>query len=214
MKTLTTKRCFNPTLIAVISSVVLVAGCQSESALAAKPSPSKTPATQTEKQQSLVSQAKEIQSALARGQFSSIIDDIHPTRGVRFSMYGYVQPQKDKVFSQAQFAQYLKESKIRFTWGERDGIGDLLIIPLPTYLNDWVNAKTFNDAEILVNAFKGSGNSINNIKSVYPNAEIVEFYYKGSEKYDGIDWRALRLVFETYQGKRYLVAIVNDQWTV
>jgi len=24
----------------------------------------------------------------------------------------------------------------------------------------------------------------------------------------------LRLVFDEYQGKRYLVAIINDQWTV
>lgn len=29
-----------------------------------------------------------------------------------------------------------------------------------------------------------------------------------------MDWRAMRLVFEDYQGKSYLVAIVNDQWTV
>jgi hypothetical protein len=29
-----------------------------------------------------------------------------------------------------------------------------------------------------------------------------------------MDWRVLRLVFDNYQGKRYLVAIVNDQWTV
>ena len=29
-----------------------------------------------------------------------------------------------------------------------------------------------------------------------------------------MDWRILRLVFEEYQGKRYLVAIVNEQWTV
>ena len=28
-----------------------------------------------------------------------------------------------------------------------------------------------------------------------------------------MDWRIMRLVFEEYQGKRYLVAIVNQQWT-
>ena len=29
-----------------------------------------------------------------------------------------------------------------------------------------------------------------------------------------MDWRTMRLVFEEYQGKYYLVAIVNDQWTI
>lgn len=214
MNILTTKTRLKPILIAIISSVILVTGCQSELAFAAKPNTATTPATPIKNQQSLINQAKHIQSALARGQFNKIINDIHPKRGVRFSMYAYVQPKKDKVFSRAQFAQYLKESKIRFTWGERDGIGDLLVIPLPQYLNRWVNAKTFNDSEILVNTFKGSGNSINNIKKVYPNADIVEFYHAGTEEYGGMDWRVMRLVFENYQGKRYLVAIVNDQWTV
>ena len=43
---------------------------------------------------------------------------------------------------------------------------------------------------------------------------LVDFYYKGSDKYDGIDWRGMRLVFDEYQGRRYLVAIINDRWTV
>lgn len=210
----TTKKTRRSVLMTLISSGILVTGCQSELAYAAKPASAPKASASSKNQQSLINQAKQIQTSLARGQFANIINDIHPTRGVRFSMYGYVQPKSDKVFSRAQFAQYLKESKIRFTWGTLDGVGDPLIIPLPKYLNDWVNAKIFNHATISVNEFKASGNSINNIKKVYPNADVVEFYFSGTQKYDGIDWRAMRLVFETYQGQRYLVAIVNDQWTV
>lgn len=69
-------------------------------------------------QQSLTQQALHIQRALANKNYVSIIDDIHPIRGVRFSMYAYVHPESDKTFSRAQFAQYLQESKIRFTWGD------------------------------------------------------------------------------------------------
>ena len=61
---------------------------------------------------------------------------------------------------------------------------------------------------------QGFGNSLNNLIEIYPSADFVEFYYGGSEKYDGMDWRALRLVFEEYKGKPYLIAIVNDQWTI
>ena len=194
-------------------------GCQSASesseAIVAQPTSTSATAISTDiSQQTLKQQALRIQRALANKDFARITDDIHPTRGVRFSMYAYVRPESDKVFSRAQYAQYLQQSKIRFTWGERDGSGEPLIIPLPEYLDTWVKAKTFNDATLSVNEFQKSGNSINNLNKIYQNSDVVEFYYKGSDEYSGLDWRVLRLVFDEYQGKRYLVAVVNDQWTV
>ena len=165
-------------------------------------------------QKTLMQQAFYIQQALASGDYASITDEIHPTRGVRFSMYAYVRPETNKVFSRAQYAQYLQQSNIRFTWGEKDGTGDALITPLPTYLDTWVAAKTFNGTTPSLNQSQARGNMINNIDKIYQNSEVVEFYYKGSDQYSGMDWRAMRLVFEEYQGKRYLVAVINDQWTV
>ncbi|MFP3367412.1 hypothetical protein R0J93_27600, partial [Pseudoalteromonas sp. SIMBA_148] len=75
-------------------------------------------------QQTLRQQALRIQRALANKDFSRITKDIHPTRGVRFSMYAYVRPESDKVFSRMQYKQYLSQSNIRFTWGKKDGTGD------------------------------------------------------------------------------------------
>lgn len=174
---------------------------------------SSTPVVSDISQQTLKQQALRIQRALANKDFARITNDIHPTRGIRFSMYAYVRPETDKVFSREQFAKYLQQSKIRFTWGEKDGTGDLLVTPLPTYLDTWIDASKFNNASIGINEFQHSGNMINNLKKIYPNSEVVEFYHKGSEEYAGMDWRIMRLVFEEYQGKRYLVAIVNEQWT-
>ena len=193
-------------------------GCQSsaESNIATpnqSNSHSSTPVVSDISQQTLKQQALRIQRALANKDFARITNDIHPTRGVRFSMYAYVRPETDKVFSREQFAQYLQQSKIRFTWGEKDGTGDLLVTPLPTYLDTWIDASKFNNASISINEFQHSGNMINNLKKIYPNSEVVEFYHKGSEEYAGMDWRIMRLVFEEYEGKRYLVAIVNEQWT-
>lgn len=165
-------------------------------------------------QQTLEQQALRIQQALANKDYASITNDIHPTRGVRFSMYAYVRPESNKIFSREQYAQYLQQSKIRFTWGEKDGTGELLIEPLPTYLDTWVNAKKFNNASVSINNLTNNGNSINNLRQIYQYADVVEFYTAGSEEYAGMDWRVLRLVFDEYQGKRYLVAIINDQWTV
>ncbi len=210
-----------------VGLLMTVAGCQTQaisSTPATEPASTKTPSAaiqtsvqtsvQTAAQQTLAQQAQRIQTALANGDYDRIITDIHPMRGVRFSMYAYVRPESDKVFSRAQFAQYLKEPKIRFTWGDLDGTGELLIIPLPTYLNTWVDAKKFNNSQMTVNHFESRGNMINNVKNIYQHSDVVDFYYKGTDEYSGMDWRGMRLVFDDYQGQRYLVAIINDQWTV
>ena len=161
----------------------------------------------------LEQQALRIQRTLANKDFARLTNDIHPARGIRFSMYAYIRPKTDKVFSREQYAKYVQSPNIRFTWGEKDGTGDLFITSLPTYLDTWVDGKKFNNTSINVNKFQNNGNSINNLQEIYPESEVAEFYYKGTDEYDGMDWRILRLVFDEYQGKRYLIAIINDEWT-
>ena len=208
---LTTAACF--------ASILVATGCSSSADSNVRipnqqNSNTSAPVISDTSQQTLRQQALRIQRALATNDFARITNDIHPTRGVRFSMYAYVRPETDKVFSREQFAQYLQQSKIRFTWGDLDGTGELLVTPLPTYLATWVDAKKFNDARIKINDFESRGNMINNVKDIYPKSDVVDFYHKGTDEYEGMDWRGMRLVFDDYQGKRYLVAIINDQWTV
>jgi len=201
------------------AAILVATGCQSSAESSAtvsnqSNSNSSTPVVSDASQQTLKQQALRIQRALANNDFARITNDIHPTRGVRFSMYAYVRPETDKVFSREQYSQYLQQSKIRFTWGELDGTGNPLIIPLPEYLDTWVTAQKYNNSVISINEFRQTGGIINNLRDIYQNSDVVEFYYKGSEEYDGMDWRVMRLVFDEYQGKRYLVAIINDRWTV
>lgn len=170
--------------------------------------------TVTPSQQRVMQDAIYIKQALAYKNYQAIAPLIHPTRGVRFSMYAYVDPKSDKVFSRAQFTQYLKASKIKFTWGQQDGTGDLYITPLPAYLTAWVDAIKYQATSPTINQFQGFGNSLNNLTNIYKNHDFVEFYYSGSDKYSGMDWQAMRLVFADYKGKPYLVAIVNDKWTI
>ena len=213
------KRSAAASMASILMTTLIVTGCQSSAESSATISNPQTSGSSSQvlsdmSQQTLRQQALRIQRALANNDFSRITDDIHPTRGVRFSMYAYVRPETDKTFSREQYAQYLQQSKIRFTWGDLDGTGDLLVIPLPEYLDTWVDAKKYNDSAVSINEFRRNGNTINNLKKIYQKSDVVEFYYKGSDEYGSMDWRVLRLVFDDYQGKRYLVAIVNDQWTV
>ena len=206
-------------IAACLSSIFIMTGCQfSAESNTAIPNHQSGNSSSTiisdMSQQTLRQQALRIQRALANNDYARITNDIHPTRGLRFSMYAYVRPESDKVFSRDQFAQYLQEPEVRFTWGERDGTGEPLITPLPEYLDTWIDASKFNETTPSVNEFKHSGNMINNLNKIYQNSDFVEFYYKGTEEFGGMDWRIMRLVFDDYQGKRYLVAIVNEEWTV
>ena len=194
-----------------LALLLTLTGCQSPTPV--PPVIPSTPTNPQDNQQTLTQQALHIQRALANNDYASIVNDIHPTRGVRFSMYAYVHLDTDKVFSRTQFSQYLRESKIRFTWGDLDGTGEMLIVPLPVYLDTWIDAKKFDNARITVNKFESRGNMINNVNEAYPTSDVVDFVYSGSD-YDGMDWKGMRLVFDDYQGKRYLVAIINDRWTV
>ncbi|MGP4714239.1 MULTISPECIES: hypothetical protein [unclassified Psychrobacter] len=199
---------------ALFASLIVTGGCQlsAESNMATSSNNASTNSDMS--QQTLIQQAMRIQRALANNDYARVADDIHPTRGVRFSMYAYIQPESDKVFSREQYTQYLDESNVRFTWGQKDGTGDIYVTPLPDYLKDWVKADYFNDQSTTTNATAAVGNSINNLDRIYPNSEYVEFYNPGvNPEYGGLDWRALRLVFDEYQGRRYLVAVISDQWT-
>lgn len=165
------------------------------------------------KEETLEKLNREILQSLKSKDYERFSTFIHPQKGIRFSMYAYVRPEKDKHFSREDFAKYVS-TRTKFTWGERDGSGDILVLPLKDYLETWVFKRDFTHSEYHLNSFKGTGNSLNNLKEMYPKADFTENYIPGSEKYSGMDWNALRLVFVEYEGQYYLIAVVNDQWTI
>ena len=85
---------------------------------------------------------------------------------------------------------------------------------LKNYLEKWVFVKDFTQSEVSLNEIKHRGNTINNIKEIYPNSNFTENYLEGTEEYAQMDWNSLRLVFEEYEGKLFLVGVINDQWTI
>ena len=77
------------------------------------------------------------------------------------------------------------------------------------------DADFLNAPEISLNKTVSKGNSLNNIDSVYKNCVYTEFYFPGfDKKYEGMDWKSLKLVFKKANNNFYLIAIVHDQWTI
>lgn len=144
--------------------------------------------------------------------FQKFADHIHPEKGITFSMYAYLDPEKNKHFTKAEFLQY-SATPIKFTWGEKDGTGDLLKLSIPNYIEQWVFKGDFSKREYAFDTFLKSGNSLNNLKEVYPQNHFTENYLPGSTQYAEMDWKILRFAYEEFEGKIYLVAVINDEWT-
>jgi hypothetical protein len=105
----------------------------------------------------------------------------------------------------------------RYLWGEEDGSGDPIRLTYAAYHrkfvydHDYLRAKqiTYNSENL------SSGNLVNNLWQTYPSAIIVEYHFPGfDEKYGGMDWNSLWLVFEKQGSEWYLVGIAHGEWTI
>lgn len=144
--------------------------------------------------------------------FEKLANYIHPLKGVRFSMYAFVQPESDKTFTKKQFLEFLP-NPAKFTWGHKDGTGTAYQVPLQNYLTDWVWKKDFSQSKYILNGKISYGNSKDNAREIYPKADIAVNYIPGTKQYSEMDWQTLAFVFEEYEGRYYLTGVINDQWT-
>lgn len=155
----------------------------------------------------------EVLQALKAKDYKAFASLIHPEKGISFSMYAFVDPKADKHFSKEEFEKY-QPTKTLFTWGAKDGSGDPYKATINDYLGKWVFSVDFTASQYSLNKFTAAGNSLNNLEKIYPHKDFTENYIKGTEKNSEMDWKTLRLVYEEFQGKYYLIAVVNDQWTI
>ncbi len=161
--------------------------------------------------------SREILTAVKNKDYQKVASFIEPLKGVRFSPYGYVDTAHDKTFIASEFLSFITNKKAtKFTWGTYDGSGDKIIFTVDEYFKKFVyDADFLNAPEISLNKTVSKGNSLNNIDSVYKNCVYTEFYSPSfDKKYEGMDWKSLKLVFKKENNKLYLIAILHDQWTI
>ncbi len=119
------------------------------------------------------------------------------------------------IFPASQVLNFLPDKKV-YTWGIYDGSGLPINLTSAEYYNKFIYDVDFiNAPEISYNRIIGKGSTINNAFEIYPNTIIVEYHFSGFDpKYEGMDWRSLRLVFEEKDTVWYLIGIIHDQWTI
>lgn len=175
--------------------------------------PDSAMAAHIDKDSVLMGLTKEILTVFKNQQYGKLDTFIHPTEGVRFSPYATVEA-TDKKFSKESFSNLVTTSKgKRINWGNYDGSGDPIVLTPNEYFKKFVYDANFVKPEkAKVNDFIGGGNSINNLKNFYNDADFTESHFSGGKS--GMDWKSVRLVFKQVDGKYYLVGVVHDQWTI
>jgi hypothetical protein len=181
------------------------------------PPPDSSIETDSGKVAVLTQLTKDILVEIKMGNYSSLIKFIDPVSGVRFSPYGYIDTASDIVLTREKYlgkAANPKQGKM--IWGVIDPSGEPINLTVDGYMKKFVYDVDFlNPEKFKVNEFIGGGNSLNNLLSVYKGSEFTESHFSGFEKkYEGMDWRSLRLVFKMRDGKYYLVGVIHSEWTI
>lgn len=206
-------------IIAAISICLFIPACKDETKKKDEIKPTATDTAQApkfNKDSVLLHLTQDILIALKNKNYSALAEFIDPVSGVRFSPYGFVDTIRNVIFSKEKFAEQAGRSKQdKIVWGYFDGSGDTISMTLNEYIAKFVYDVDFSKPETRkINEFIGHGNSLNNLLAVYKNCDFTESHFSGFEKkYEGMDWRSLRLVFKERDGKFFLVGVVHDQWT-
>ena len=160
--------------------------------------------------------ALEVVEALKRRDMAAIARYAHPTLGVLFAPYAFIEPSEHQIWTVTTLPRWFSDTQTRI-WGAEDGTGFPIELTPAQYYERFVFPRDFTaGAKISVNDDQAKGNSINNAASLYPDGVRVEFYLPPTQIPEGPlpDWRALRLVFIPVGGEPKLVAVVHDQWTI
>lgn len=170
--------------------------------------------TAAQAQQALGERAQAAVGALKARDWAKLSAMAHPDKGVRFSPYAHVD-QKDLVFTAEQLKTLYAEKRL-YDWGTFDGSGEPIHLSFADYYQRFVYDVDFAAApKVGYNEAFGKGNTIDNSREFYPQAVVVEYHFPGFDpKFEGMDWKSLRLVFEQKDCTWYLVGIIHAQWTI
>jgi hypothetical protein len=160
-------------------------------------------------------EAELVLKALHSRNMAELAAHVHPVKGLRFSPYIHIDPKRSVVLQASELPKALDDPKPR-RWGSEDGTGDPIVRSFANYFARFVYDRDFLSAsERRVNEFGGKSTTTPNVREIYPDATVIEAHVPGAKpEYAGLDWASLLLVFEQYESRWYLVALVHDQWTI
>ena len=173
------------------------------------------PSAAVSKDSLLLQLTNKVLTAFKDNDYKTLSGLVHPD-GVRFSPYSFIDSASDKVITAKQLERWADKKKQEILlWGTIDPTDEPIKGTIDYYVKKFVYDVDFlNPEKRKVNGFIGSGNTTNNLLAFYPGCDFTESHFSGFEKkYEGMDWRSVRLVFKLKDDKYYLIGVVHDQWT-
>lgn len=172
------------------------------------------PPTSAEVEATVRARAAEAVKALKAKDFATIASLAHPTKGVRFSPYAFVDTQRHVVLDAATIRLGFANTKT-YLWGHTSGRGD----PMEWTFEQFYTRQLYNkdyaaSTDVGYERHPQRGNAIDNSATAYPQGRSVDYYLPSTDPNTTLDWGALRLVFEDQGGTWYLVALIHDEWTI
>lgn len=165
--------------------------------------------------EALLTQAYSVLNALQSNDFAALAALVHPQKGLTLTPYSTVTPGKDRTLDQTALSNAEKDKNL-YIWGLQDGSGASIQMDIVSYFNRYVYNADYRSAPMIgLNTVLSSGNATENVKSAYPGAVFVEFYFPElQEKNGGFDWCGLKLVFEQVDDQYLLIGFIHSEWTV
>jgi hypothetical protein len=162
-------------------------------------------------EQSAEEMAKSIVKALENENYGAISEYVSKEKGLLISPYEFIE--SDAVVLSKEEVENLSSVEKEYLWGYHDGSGKPIRSVPQAYFDRY---KGFTEPDqIILDDVQQRGNTKNNIKEIFPDSKTVEFYQNGTDKYGGMDWRSLYLVFlQDAEGKLKLSALVTGEWTI
>ncbi|MCL1803127.1 MAG: hypothetical protein FWG30_05710 [Eubacteriaceae bacterium] len=160
----------------------------------------------------LLELASETLEILATGDWGALGGSVHPTQGLAFVPYGYVQEDAVRLgIGDVKAIGYDESVRV---WGQFDGSGLPIEYTFEEYFDRFIMSHDFRHApQISIGRIIRS--TVQDNLFVFGNgAEFVEFHFPEGEQYGEFEWASLRIVFSPYEGDLYLVAIVHEEWTI
>lgn len=160
----------------------------------------------------LLSQAGQVVSNLRDRDYAALATIVHPQQGVIFTPYSTVDVNANLRFAAGQIAS-LESDSTQYLWGMADG--SPIQRTMLEYFDRYVYNADYAQAPVLgIDQIIGSGNALENVKEVYPDAHFVEYHFPTlSPDQMGFDWCSLKLVFSEYEGEYRLIGIIHSEWT-
>jgi len=177
----------------------------------------RTSTDQNPSEDNLLTTGKAILTGFQQKEVVPILDFAHYDLGLLVKPY-YTSSDQQGGYIDLAITDTFSTDTQKYKWGSFQGSGQPITLTNSEYFSQFIyNVDFLKAPQISFNktASKSAVKLENIIKELFKDKEtaFIEYYYPGFDpKYEGMDWQALCLVFQKYDGQWWLVAILHGQW--